>query len=115
MNAHTAMADTEATLEIIQSQADKYGDGSVESLKDFDYSSPMEFFDKEKRFSWWNGGLYLMFGKYARKITLNQIVEKDKNYLEWILRADFSDSIKTIIRGALNGKFPSQQVEKEGE
>jgi len=114
VNAHSAMADTEATLEILEAQIKMYGDeeGSLESMKDFDYQSPMEFFDKEKRFGWWNGELYLMFGKHARKSSLKDLVEKDKGYLEWICRSDFSDSIKNTIRDALKGKFP-EQVQQE--
>ncbi len=109
-NAHSAMADTQAALEILEAQVEMYGcgDESIESIRHFDYESATEFHDEERKFSWWNGELYPVFGKYARKMSLKQIAEKDTNYLDWILRSDFSDGVKKIIRDAKEGKFPRQ-------
>jgi DNA polymerase-3 subunit epsilon len=108
LNAHSAMADTEATLEIIEAQVNRYGNGEdkIETLQAFDYVQYNDFYDNDKRFRWWNGNLYMMFGKYAKKHTLQDIVQKDKKYLEWILSADFSPEIKDLVANALNGKFP---------
>ena len=106
--AHSALADSEATLAVLESQLKKYGKGSdqIEALKDFDYFKKEEFFDSGKRFRWWNGELYMMFGKYARKTTLKEIVQKDHKYLEWILTQDFSEEIKDLIEDVLEGNFP---------
>lgn len=108
-NAHSALADTEATLEILEQQTTKYGDGSPESLLEFDYQNSDEFYDSERKFRWWNGKLYMMFGKYAKRYSLDDVVKKDRGYLEWILSANFSQDIKHLIENALNGQIPEYQ------
>jgi len=107
-DAHTAMADTQATLEILAAQVKQYGEGeeSIEALKAFQYRPSQDFYDGERKFRWWNGKLYMMFGKYARKQSLQEIVKMDKGYLEWILSADFSEEVKTLVSNALQGRFP---------
>ena len=107
-NAHTALGDAEATVEIFESQIEKYGqkDVGIESLKDFDYDQKSAYFDKERRFCWWNGNLYPEFGKYRRKKHIKNIAENDRSYLEWIFAADFSDEVKSMAGNALRGEFP---------
>lgn len=107
-NAHTALGDAEATVEIFESQIKKYGEEAkgIESLKDFDYEQSSAYFDAERKFCWWNGNLYPAFGKYRRKKHIKDIVKDDRSYLEWIFSADFSDKIKTMIGDALRGVFP---------
>ena len=102
------MSDTAATLEILQAQLLKYGEDSdqLDSLAKYDYRKTSEFFDDERKFRWWNGKLYMMFGKYAKKYSLQDIVKKDRGYLEWILSADFSEDVKGVVEDALRGKFP---------
>ena len=111
VGAHSALADTEAVLEILAKQIERYGEGSQDlaSLDKFEYSSLMDWYDDERKFCWWNGKLFMMFGKYARKHTLEELVKKDPGYLNWILSKDFSDSVKAVIRDALRGQFPSKQ------
>jgi DNA polymerase-3 subunit epsilon len=108
-NAHSALGDAEATLEILSAQAHKYGatgDGSIEDLKDFDYERHAEYYDKDRKFRWWNGELYPMFGKYAKRRSLKEIANKDRDYLAWMLTKDFSEEVRGLIEGALEGKFP---------
>ena len=52
--AHSALVDSEATLEIIQEQLRRYTDGRVEieALQEFEYRQREDFFDKERRFRW---------------------------------------------------------------
>ena len=107
-NAHSALGDAEATVEIFDAQITRYGNAEqgVESLKDFDYEQSSDYFDKERKFCWWNGDLYPMIGKYARRKHIKDIVNSDRSYLEWMLKSDFSPDIKTMIRKALKGEFP---------
>lgn len=105
--AHAALADTRATLDVLKSQVEKYGDGDIELLQEFEYKSSGEFYDEDRKFRWWDGSLYMMFGKYSRKKTLKQVVKADPRYLEWILSADFSEEIKDLVSRALDGNFPS--------
>ncbi len=109
-NAHSAMSDAEATLDIFNAQIAQYGseEQGIESLRDIDYEMKSDYFDKERKFCWWNGNLYPTFGKYARKKDIKDIVTEDRRYLEWMMNADFSADIKAMIKRALNGDFPKQ-------
>ena len=106
--AHSAVADSEATLEVLTAQLKKYGQGAdrLEALLGFDYKQRTDFYDSGRKFRWWNGELYMMFGKYARKEHLKTVAQKDRKYLEWILTQNFSDEVKDLIEGALEGHFP---------
>lgn len=106
--AHSALDDTLATLEILYAQIREYGNttGYIEDLKVFDYERPLEYYDKEKKFRWWNNNLYPTFGKYAGKYSVGEILKLDKPYLEWILTQDFSQEIKIMIKECLNGQLP---------
>ncbi len=109
-DAHSALADTRATLAILQEQLKRYGTGrdAVEVLKEFDYKQTSEYFDGERKFRWWNGDLYMTFGKYAKKEPLRLIAKKDPQYLQWILDKEFSDDVKLMIQELLNGRPPKQ-------
>lgn len=113
--AHSAMADTRATLDVLCSQLKKYGGGkdNIEALKDFDYQQINEFYDSGRKICWWNGDLYMMFGKYARKASLKEVAKKDRGYLEWILSQNFNDDVKELVRGALDGYFPVYEEDKK--
>lgn len=110
-DAHSALADTEATLAILEEQIKVHGKGSedIEVLKEFNYKQTSEYFDAERKFRWWNGDLYMTFGKYAKKEPLRVIAQKDPSYLQWILDKDFSDDIKMMIQDVINGKIISQE------
>jgi len=108
-NAHSAMVDTQATLDVLKGQIEKYGEGNqdISCLNSFDYVKHVTNYDAEGKFRWWNGQLFMMFGKYARKSSLMEVVKKDPKYLEWILSANFSSEIKTLVADALKGNFPT--------
>ncbi len=108
-NAHTAMGDTEATIEILLAQIQRYGDHErgLESLRALDYERIDDFFDGERKFRWWNGELYPVFGKYARKMSLREMAAKDRRYLEWMLTTDFSPTAKAMLQQLLDGHHPS--------
>jgi len=115
-NAHSALDDTQATLEILEEQVKKYGqDGSLQALQAFQYRKLSEFYDAERRFRWWNGKLYMMFGKYAKKVSLQDIAKSDRGYLEWILASDFSEEVKRLVADALRGRFPAYNAAPQGE
>lgn len=105
---HTALGDAEATMEILDSQIKKYGseEQGIESLRDFEYERSSNYFDKERKFCWWNGALYPTFGKHGRKKHIKDIAKEDREYLEWMLAVDFSSEVKTMVKKALMGEFP---------
>ena len=107
-NAHSALGDAEATVKILDAQIKKYGtvEQGIESLKDFDYERSSAYFDKERKFCWWNGQLYPTFGKYGKKKHIKDILKSEPSYLEWVLTADFSEEVKTMVKKVLSGEFP---------
>jgi DNA polymerase III subunit epsilon len=116
-NAHTALGDVEATIEIFEAQVDKYGTAGegVESLQEFDYKPRQGNFDVEGKFRWWNGELYPTFGKHARRKNIQQLVASERGYLQWILDSDFSDKVKDMVSDAMNGRFPEPPGQEKTE
>lgn len=112
--AHSALADTEAALEVLEAQVERYGAGdpAIEVMGSFNYRELREFYDGDRKFRWWNGELYMMFGKYAKKESLREIAKKDSGYLEWMMAKDFSEDIKALVAGALRGQFPKYEEGK---
>lgn len=110
VGAHSALADSEAVYKILEKQVEKYGEGATELsiLEQFEYEARADFYDKDRKFCWWNGKLYLMFGKHARKTPLEELVKTDAGYLNWILNADFSEGVKKVVGDALKGLIPQK-------
>ncbi len=110
VGAHSALVDSEAVYAILEKQVEKYGGGEedLSVLEQFEYESLFDFYDKERKFCWWNGKLYPMFGKYARKMALQDIVKTDPGYLKWVLSKDFSEAVKAVIQAALLGDIPAR-------
>ncbi|MCD4780855.1 MAG: 3'-5' exonuclease [Candidatus Omnitrophica bacterium] len=107
VGAHSALVDTQATLEVLKEQTMLYSDDKgVQELLKFEYQTTDDFYDHERRFRWWNGELYMTFGKHARKSSLQDVAKKDRKYLDWILSANFNPEVKSIVSNALNGYFP---------
>ena len=107
-NAHSALNDAEATMDILDAQIGEYWSPElgIESLKDIDYERSSDYFGKERKFCWWNGQLYPTFGKHGKKKHIKDIAKDDREYLEWILTKDFDNEVKTMIKKVLDGQFP---------
>jgi DNA polymerase III subunit epsilon len=115
INSHTAQADAEATVEILSAQTGRYGkpEGQIEQLQDFEYQRMDDFFDSERKFRWWNCQLYPVFGKYGKRKSLKEIAQVERSYLEWMLKQDFAQETKQMLRGALEGRFPQPPEERK--
>ena len=109
IGAHSALVDSEAVYQILEKQVDRYGEGhdDISVLGKFEYDSNIEYYDSDEKFCWWNGKLYPAFGKYRRKTSLDELAQKDADYLKWILKQDFKEDVKDLIKSALKGEFPT--------
>lgn len=98
-NTHSALADTAATLEVLASQVEKYGNSrdGVESLKQF---AQKKSSNAANRLEQKDGEYYLTFGKHSGT-SLKDLAKNNPGYLEWILKKDFEDDIKDIVKGVL--------------
>jgi DNA polymerase-3 subunit epsilon len=110
VGAHGALADTEATLEILDAQIARYAEvpAEVEALHRFCNPDEGKYVDRTRKLLWSDRGEALFtFGKFQGK-TLNEVVtlKGGRGYLEWMLGKDFSEEVKGILREALGGVFP---------
>ncbi len=101
-NAHTALADAAATLEILLQQIKNYGNGdeSIGSLAKFVFKKSEDFVDPERKLRLWNGDYFLTFGKY-RNQSLKEVMKADKSYLTWLSNSDLNEKAKSIISQTL--------------
>lgn len=92
--AHSANADTRATLEVLKSQLDRYDDlpNDIEELSKFsqinrnvDFMGRLIYNDDDKE--------VINFGKYKGKIA-EDIIRKEPSYYDWIMKSDFAQNTK---------------------
>ncbi len=97
VNAHTALADTEATFEILDAQVEHYNDLSpdIDSLSDF--SSHKKHVDFAGRIVYGENEEPLFnFGKYKGK-SVREVLKKDPGYYGWMMQGDFPLYTKKIL------------------
>lgn len=97
-NAHTAMADTHATLEVLRAQLDHYGDQiphSIEGLAEFsrfnknvDLAGRIIYDDK--------GTPVFNFGKHRGR-PVEWVVKNEPGFISWMLQADFPQNTKQAL------------------
>jgi DNA polymerase-3 subunit epsilon len=110
-NAHSAMADARASLDIFKAQTQKYPD-LPKTAKELFYLTRLDdasFVDESRRFRWWSGEVYLNFGNdevYGK--SLKSVVKERRGFLDWMLNQKFSKEVKRIVQDALEGKFPQE-------
>jgi DNA polymerase-3 subunit epsilon len=102
-NAHSALADTRATLEVLEAQLDRYPDtlrNDVPFLADF--TQMFRGVDLACRFVYDEKGVEIVnFGKHKGE-PVKDVLKKDPNYKAWILQGDFTINTKqTLERLAL--------------
>jgi DNA polymerase-3 subunit epsilon len=112
--AHNALADTEATLAILDAQIARYDEvpDEVDALHRFCNPDEGRYVDRKRKFLWDDQGeAEFTFGKFQGK-SLNVVVkdQRGRSYLEWMLGSDFSEEIKGLLRDALDGAFPKKEV-----
>ncbi|MCP4293415.1 MAG: 3'-5' exonuclease [bacterium] len=113
VGAHSALADTEATLAILDAQIGRYEEvpNEVEELHRFCNPDEGKFVDRQRKFIWNDDNeAEFSFGKYQGK-PLQDVCkdQRGRGYLEWMLGKDFNEEIKDILRSALDGVFPKRQ------
>jgi DNA polymerase-3 subunit epsilon len=97
-NAHSALADTQATKEVLEAQLEKYPD----ELKN-DIAFLAEFSQKEKNVDLAGRFVYdanhnemVNFGKYKGK-SVREVLLRDPGYYGWIMQGDFTLNTKQVL------------------
>jgi DNA polymerase-3 subunit epsilon len=94
-NAHSALADTRATYEILMAQLDKYPDileNDIEFLSN--YSSFTRNVDYAGRMVYDDAGREVFnFGRY-KGMLVSDVLQRDPGYYGWMMNGDFSLNTK---------------------
>lgn len=120
-DAHSAEADTLATVEIFEGEIKRYSQMAREDYPEdiekwpetldefhtFCNQRMIDSIDPDGRFKWKNGEAVVAFGKNAGT-SLRRIAIDNPDFLRWILRSDFSVEVKNIASNALKGIFPEK-------
>lgn len=96
-NAHSACADTTATLEVLSAQLERYPDlpDTVEGLSE--YSTFHRFADFAGRIAYDKDGVEIFnFGKYKGR-RLRDILPTDTGYYGWLMQGDFPEYTKKVF------------------
>ena len=100
-NAHDAMADTQATLEVFESQVIEHFDNKfdINQIHNLCFSNNnVDFSRKLSRNE--RGEIVFAFGKNKGKKVLDNL-----DYADWMLKGDFPADTKRILRGLLQDKL----------
>lgn len=102
-NAHSAEADTLATIEVLEAQVDRYPElnNDVESLHEFlrEEEPYVDYAQRLKRKA--NGEVVFNFGKYIGR-NVEEVFSKEPSYYDWMMKADFSLHTKQKISEIFN-------------
>jgi len=111
-DAHDALADVRATVEVFKGQLKKYQgidhvdeDGNVTPtpvVNDMqavhDFTNDMRYVDATQRMKYdHDGQIVFSFGKYNGK-PVAEVLSRDKQYYNWMLNKEFSSQVKQIIK-----------------
>lgn len=97
-DAHSSLADTKATYEVLLGQLERYPE--LENDVDFlsRFSSADGSMDIAGRIRRNEAGVPVFtFGKY-RDIPVDEVLDKEPSYYEWIIQGDFSKNTKDVLR-----------------
>ena len=106
-DAHSALADTDATVAVLLGQLAKHPElpREMAGLAEFSAARDADFIDSEGRLKFSGDEAVINFGKNSGR-RLRELAEEDPGFVRWMLRSDFSDEVKEIIKNALAGEFP---------
>lgn len=111
-NAHDAMADVQATIDVFKGQLKKYAgvdyiddDGNVtpnpvnNDMKALHrFTNDQKFLDATQKLKYNTDGVVVFnFGKYNNQDAAEVLV-RDKQYYNWILNKEFSSQVKQIVK-----------------
>ena len=99
-NAHTAEADTRATIEVLEAQLSRY-EGELQNNVAWlaDFSRHTRNVDLAGRIVYNDQGVETInFGKYRGK-AVTEVLRRDPGYFAWVMQADFTQNTKqTFMR-----------------
>jgi DNA polymerase-3 subunit epsilon len=113
-DAHSAAADTSATLEVLAGQLARHSElpRDLAELAAYSDNRRPDSIDAGGRFRWSGNDAVINFGKnYGKK--LSDIAVNDPGFLRWIIRSDFPEEVEQIASDALTGRYPVKPTTAE--
>lgn len=97
-NAHSALADTQATYEVLQAQLDKYPNDLQNDMQFLaDFSRMTNNVDFAGRIVYNDQGVEVFnFGKY-KGMPVTEVLQKDSGYYGWVMQGDFTRNTKQVL------------------
>lgn len=97
-NAHSALADTRATYEVLQAQLDRYKD---DLKNDVDFLAEFSCMNRNVDFAGRiiydeNNREVFNFGKYKGK-TVAEVLLREPSYYNWMMQGDFALNTKQVL------------------
>ena len=110
-DAHSALADTDATVAVLLGQLAKHPElpREMAGLAEFSAARDADFIDSEGRLKFSGDEAVVNFGKNSGR-RLKDLAVEDPGFLRWMLRSDFSEEVKAVIQKALQGEFPTRKA-----
>ena len=107
-NSHDALGDVLATIRVLDGQFRKYPELPEDMNALNEYCDPRDpaWVDRNGRLKWAKGEVVFNFGKFQGQ-SLRETVSADPNFITWLLRSDFPEDTKQIVRDAATGKYPA--------
>jgi DNA polymerase-3 subunit epsilon len=114
-NAHDALADVQATIDVFKGQLSKYegqdlidedGNTIEQPIKNdikaiHDFTNDLNFLDATQKLKVQKDGTVVFnFGKYANQ-AVKDVLAKDRNYFHWIQEKEFSSQMKQQIKAIM--------------
>lgn len=98
-NAHSAFADTRATLEVLEAQLDKYPSDLQNDVKFLaEYSKMNSNVDFAGRIIKNDQGVEVFnFGKHKGKPVADVLLRLDPSYYSWMMQGDFAQNTKQVL------------------
>lgn len=105
VNAHSALADAEAALDVLLAQLEYYPD-LPRDLAELDLASGgrrPDWATEAGHLRWRDDGdLYIAWGRH----TGARLVDMDDGFLSWVLRNDFPADVCALVRNVRRGEHP---------
>jgi len=97
-NAHSALADTQATVDVLEAQLDFYPElqNDIQYLSDFSTSgNNIDFAGRIVKND--NNQPVFNFGKYKGQ-SVKEVLAKDPSYYTWMMQGDFTLNTKQVLK-----------------
>lgn len=114
-NAHQAMADVNATWEVLQAQLEKYEtiEGNIDFLSDFTRVGNFDLLDFAGRLAINDKGEAIYnFGKHKGK-TIKEVIHLEPGYYGWMIDANFPLYTKQVLKREMDKIKQEQNQQKQ--